>query len=66
MKNQEDYPILMQAPHVAEIVGVSLRIAYEIMERKDFPLIRIGRAKRVEKEAFFNWLIEQSRLKREA
>jgi excisionase family DNA binding protein len=51
-----DYPLILNADHIAEIMGVSRRIAYEMMEYKGFPLVRIGRLKRVNREAFFNWL----------
>jgi excisionase family DNA binding protein len=50
------YPTILTADHVAEILGISLRMGYELMERKDFPLIRIGRLKRVNRDEFFKWL----------
>jgi excisionase family DNA binding protein len=56
MQTKEQYPIVLTAKHVAEILGCSLRIAYEIMERPDFPLLRIGRHKKVNREAFFRWM----------
>jgi excisionase family DNA binding protein len=56
MDYKEKYPIVMTAKHVSEILGCSLRIAYEVMEQPDFPLIRIGRHKKVNREAFFRWL----------
>ncbi|ARK28742.1 helix-turn-helix domain-containing protein [Halalkalibacter krulwichiae] len=65
-KSVEDYPIILKVGDIAEIIGVSDRSAYEIMERPDFPLIRIGRQKRVQREAFFGWLEAQSKLKKEA
>lgn len=55
----EEYPLVLHARHLAEIIGVSTRVAYEIMDRTGFPLIRIGRCKRVTREAFFKWLNEQ-------
>ncbi|GAB1532580.1 MULTISPECIES: helix-turn-helix domain-containing protein [Brevibacillus] len=55
----EEYPLVLNATHIAEIIGVSKRVAYEIMEKSGFPLIRIGRCKRVTKEALFKWLNEQ-------
>jgi hypothetical protein len=58
-KKIEDYPLILHAAHLAEIIGVSKRVAYEIMDRSGFPLIRIGRCKRVTREAFFRWLDEQ-------
>ena len=60
MKNPTDYPIMLTADHIAEIMGVSKRIAYEFMEYKGFPLIRVGRLKRVNRDAFFNWLEKQA------
>ncbi len=60
MKTTTDYPLILTADHVAEIMGVCKRIAYEIMEHKGFPLIRVGRLKRVHKEAFFSWLDKQA------
>lgn len=53
------YPLVLTAKHVAEILDISLRVAYEIMESKDFPVIRIGRNKKVSRKAFFEWLEKQ-------
>lgn len=52
-------PELLTADHIAEYMKVSKRVAYEIMEQKDFPLIRIRRSKRVNKEDFIRWLNSQ-------
>ncbi|MRX70880.1 helix-turn-helix domain-containing protein [Bacillus lacus] len=60
----QQYPSLLNAKHVSEILGCSLRHAYELMEQKDFPLIRIGRTKRVDKDDLFNW-INQHKFKKE-
>jgi excisionase family DNA binding protein len=60
MKSTTDYPLILTVDHVSEIMGVSKRIAYEMMEYKGFPLIRIGRLKRVNREAFFGWLEKQA------
>jgi excisionase family DNA binding protein len=53
---KEDYPMVMQVEHVAEVLDISKRVAYELMERQDFPLIRVGRLKRVNRDSFFQWL----------
>lgn len=52
----KDYPILLTVVEVAEILGCSKRVAYEIMDMPTFPLIRIRRSKRVNREDFFAWL----------
>ncbi len=44
---REDYPLILKAEHVAEILGISKRKAYEVMDYTNFPLVRIGRSKRV-------------------
>jgi len=54
--DKKDYPITLTAKHVAEILGVSLIKAYDIMEHPDFPLIRVGRHKKVNRDAFFRWM----------
>jgi len=54
--NRDDLPLVLKADHVAQILGISKRKAYEVMEERGFPLVRIGRAKRVGREAFFEWL----------
>jgi excisionase family DNA binding protein len=58
---KKDFPIMLTVVEVMQILGVSKRVAYEIMETKDFPLIRIRRSKRVNREDFFNWL-EQKKI----
>jgi excisionase family DNA binding protein len=55
----DDYPLILTAKHIAEIMQISKTVAYDLMEHKGFPLIRIGRCKRVKKEDFFNWLTSQ-------
>ena len=56
MKMKEEYPLVMKPQHVAEVMGISKRIAYDVMELPGFPLIRIRKIKMVAREAFFTWL----------
>lgn len=55
----EDYPIMLTAVDLKEILKISKTKAYEVMEDKSFPLIKIGRNKRVLKNEFFQWLAKQ-------
>jgi hypothetical protein len=65
MKNNiEELPIILNAKNISEIMGVSLKTAYELMNDKNFPLIRVGKIKRVEREKFFVWLGKQALEKR--
>lgn len=58
---KKDFPIMLTVSEIMQILGVSKRVAYEIMDSKDFPLIRIRRSKRVNRDDFFNWL-EQKKI----
>lgn len=55
-----DYPLMLTAYHISEILGISLRTTYEVMEEKGFPLVRIGRKKTAPKEAFLRWLEQRA------
>jgi excisionase family DNA binding protein len=60
MQTKEQYPIFLTVKHVAEILGVGIKKAYEVTEQKGFPLVRIGRLKRVNRDAFFQWIENKS------
>ncbi|MFJ7308826.1 helix-turn-helix transcriptional regulator [Peribacillus frigoritolerans] len=61
-KNIEDYPMILTASHISEILLISKPTAYEIMEEKSFPLIKIGqRSKRVFRNEFIKWLHQQAK-----
>lgn len=50
------YPIILTAVEISEILRISKPSAYALMDRTDFPLIRIGRSKRVKRDLFMQWL----------
>ncbi|TPG93550.1 DNA-binding protein (plasmid) [Brevibacillus laterosporus] len=56
MQTLEELPPILTAQHIAKYLHISRRRVYELMELKDFPLIRIGQSKRVTKEGFLRWL----------
>jgi hypothetical protein len=45
-----------------EILGIGKRIAYELMDQQGFPVVRIGRLKKVNRDAFFNWIDQQGKV----
>ncbi|UAT29481.1 helix-turn-helix domain-containing protein [Bacillus badius] len=61
LKKIEDYPVVLNATHIAEILGISKQVAYEVMKHPTFPLIQVNRFKRVNRDAFFSWLDSQSK-----
>lgn len=55
----DNLPEVLKAKDVSAFLNISLRYAYEIMEHRDFPTIRIGKTKRVMKQDFLNWIEQQ-------
>lgn len=51
---------VLTAQDIAKILKVSRATAYEIMDRIDFPTIRIGRNKRVMANEFMTWIQNQT------
>jgi len=56
-----ELPSSLRARDVSKYLNVSTRYAYEIMKREDFPLLEFGRAKRVLKEDFLEWVEKQKK-----
>lgn len=52
----ESLPIILSAKDISQILKISKPSAYELMDKDDFPLIRLGRTKRVLRDEFFSWL----------
>jgi len=48
--------VFLSANTVAQVLGVSISSAYELMHEKDFPALRIGNRIVVPKEAFIQWV----------
>lgn len=62
MKRKEDYPLVLTVTDIMEILGIGKRVAYELMDREGFPTVRIGKLKRVNREAFFEWIDQQGKV----
>ena len=54
-KSYNDLPLFLNANLVAEILGVSISSAYELMHDPDFPTLRVGSRMVVPKEKFIRW-----------
>lgn len=52
--NKEDM-VFLNTKDVASILGCSLPTARRIMQRRDFPLIRVGKNMKVSKAALIKW-----------
>ena len=56
----EDLPLFLNAKMVAQVLGVSISTAYEVMHEPGFPVLRVGSRMVVPKEKFIQWAEERS------
>ena len=51
----------LKPKEVAELMGLSAPMVYDLCRRRDFPAIRVGRAILIPAAALEEWLLEQAR-----
>lgn len=56
VKNYEELPLFLSAQMVADVLGVSISSAYELMHEEGFPSLRIGNRVVVPKGYFRKWV----------
>ena len=59
-KSYDELPLFLNAKIVAEILGISVAGAYELLHQEDFPVLRIGSRLVVPKENFLSWIESQT------
>ena len=60
IRSYADLPLFLNAKLVAQVLGVSISTAYEVMHEPSFPTLRVGSRMVVPKEKFIQWAEEQS------
>ena len=60
IRSYADLPLFLNAQLVAQVLGVSISTAYEVMHEPNFPTLRVGSRMVVPKEKFMQWAEEQS------
>ena len=60
IRSYADLPLFLNAHLVAQVLGVSISTAYEVMHEPSFPTLRVGSRLVVPKEKFIQWAEEQS------
>ena len=60
IRSYGDLPLFLNAKLVAQVLGVSISTAYEVMHEPGFPTLRVGSRMVVPKEKFIRWVEEQS------
>lgn len=58
--NYDQLPLFLNANAVAQVLGVSISSAYELMHEEVFPSVRIGSRFVVPKDKFQQWVELQS------
>ena len=56
----DELPLFLNAEMVAQVLGVSISSAYELMHETEFPALRIGNRIVVPKEKFRQWVDAQT------
>ena len=60
IRSYSDLPLFLNVHLVAQVLGVSISTAYEVMHEPSFPTLRVGSRMVVPKEQFIQWAEEQS------
>jgi len=62
LSNFDDYPPVLQAAHVKEILGISTGATYALLKSEGFPTVSIGgKRKVIVKDEFVAWLTDSTR-----
>ena len=59
-KSYDELPMFLNAKTLAQVLGVSISTAYELLHEPGFPTLRVGNRMVVPKEKFIQWAEEQS------
>jgi len=63
-ERKNEFPEMMTAEDLQNF-GFTRSMAYAFLNRKDVPVIRVGKRKFIRREKFYEWLEEQERSGRE-
>ncbi len=58
---ETDEKLVYSAHDLADVLGICLPMVYQLMNRADFPTVKLGQRRRVvPRAAFENWLAQQA------
>ena len=52
---REELPEVMEVKDIQVFLKISRNTAYDLIKRKEFPTLKIGRLLRIRKESFLEW-----------
>jgi hypothetical protein len=56
MMNKNELPEVLTPKHIQNILGLSRRGTYDLLENPPFHVARVGRLYKISKQVFYNWL----------
>lgn len=59
-KNYDDLPLMLSVPDLVALLGISRAGAYELVKRKDFLALHIGKRVLVPKDKLIAWIGENT------
>lgn len=59
----EELPLMLNVQDVADVLGIGLAHAYEVVHRQDFPAITLGSRIIIPRDRFMAWIGEPGREK---
>lgn len=65
-KTLEELPVMLNSIDIASCLGISRPMAYILLNREDFPTLKVGGRLIVNKYAFIRWIEENTRKQTEA
>lgn len=57
----QDYPPVLQACHIQELLGFSNGKTYELLRSKDCPTVKCGKRMVVPRDLFWEWFLNQAK-----
>ena len=55
-RSYDDLPLMLSAPEVAEVLGISRAVAYDLVRSAGFPHMKLGNRILVPKDKFIKWI----------
>lgn len=60
--NEKDLPLCLKVSDVAAVIGIGDIKAYQLVKSEGFPRIQLGKRIVIPKDAFLNWLHNQTQI----
>ena len=57
-REMEDYPPILQARHIQELLNVCEAVAYQVMHHRDCPTIKLGKRMVVPRDDFWDFFLK--------